>query len=116
MTGQAGSALEGSAKPAAVQRPRPEPRREAEPFVVNNDVSAKKYTPAFLASWREEHKETLEAPDELKSQRLEHYAPPQRPGKGKGKGKDKGEGGKGKGKGFKGKGKDEGFAFGGGKI
>merc|ERR1719321_715103 len=85
-------------------------RREMEPFVPETDVDSRKYTPAFLASWRQMHLSTIEAPEELLTHRLEHYEPPARPagGKGKGKGKDKGDGkGKDKGKGF-GKGKFKG--------
>jgi hypothetical protein len=74
-------------------------RREVEPFVTETDVNSRKYTPAFLASWRQMHLSSIAAPEELLTQRLEHYEPPARPatGKGKGKGKDKGDGG-GKGK------------------
>jgi hypothetical protein len=85
-------------------------RREIEPFAPETDVDTRKYTPAFLASWRQMHLSTIEAPAELLTQRLEHYEPPARPatGKGKGKGKDKGDGG--------GKGKDKGKGFGKGKF
>lgn len=81
-----------------------------EPFVPETDVDSRKYTPAFLASWRQMHLSTIEAPEELLTHRLEHYEPPARPatGKGKGKGKDKGDGG--------GKGKDKGKGFGKGKF
>jgi hypothetical protein len=103
----------GAGDRKAPERTRPastNERREMEPFVPETDVNSRKYTPAFMASWRQMHLSSIEAPEELVSQRLEHYEPPARPasGKGKGKGKDKGDGGgKGKDKG-KGKGKFKG--------
>jgi hypothetical protein len=96
-------------QPGRAARER-EPPREVEPFVPQTDVDSRKYTPAFLASWRQMHLSTIEAPQELLTHRLEHYEPPARPaaGKGKGKGKDKGDGG--------GKGKDKGKGLGKGKF
>merc|ERR1719313_478057 len=93
----------GARESRGAERARPASapeRREVEPFVPETDVDSRKYTPAFLASWRQMHLNTIEAPEELLTHRLEHYEPPARPasGKGKGKGKDKGDG-KGKGKG-----------------
>jgi hypothetical protein len=100
----------GSSRPTSAERREAE-RREIEPFVPETDVASRKYTPTFLASWRQMHLSTITAPEELGTHRLEHYEPPARPatGKGKGKGKDKDGGGKGKdkGKGF-GKGKFKG--------
>jgi len=96
----------GAAKsrPSGSQPRREVERREAEPFTPETDVDACKYTPAFLAAWREMHKaDVSECPEELKNQRLQKQEapPPQaRPagkgGAGRGKGGPAVAGGKGK--------------------
>jgi len=124
--GMLGYAGDGPAKAAAQNAPKPArrspsgsdpswaeaPRTEpAEAFLPSTSVDESKYTPNFLAAWREVHKDILsEIPEELATLKLNAAPAPSPKGrgrgkKGEGKGEGKGKGNRGKGKGF-GKGDD----------